>query len=267
MLAIHARDARDQSVSATPTPLPSRRRSSSGSTASPYLRPGCWRGGPDQRATHQARHAGCPGHCGGGELQRRELPRAYACRCRAWRAGLPRWPRAHSSMLCLPPCRPLHTARAAYGSLTLWCAASARTRTNRDRQPADALPVPQGDTPPDLVNRWGKDTFDHYLDLYQSSAAPEAGALRSLTRSTSHAVLSPSGCASRPKSSSACLPEAVVPPPPCPFSCQSLCSPAAAVCTYASCAVQAPSSPRLTSCSEHRCPTQSGPRWCRTFAI
>jgi hypothetical protein len=34
----------------------------------------------------------------------------------------------------------------------------------------------QGDTPPELVNRWGQDTFDHYLALYQSPEAPEAGA-------------------------------------------------------------------------------------------
>lgn len=33
----------------------------------------------------------------------------------------------------------------------------------------------QGDTPPELVNRWGCNTLDHYLALYQSPEAPAAG--------------------------------------------------------------------------------------------
>lgn len=33
----------------------------------------------------------------------------------------------------------------------------------------------QGDTPAHLVNKWGKDTLDHYLQLYQSPEAPAAG--------------------------------------------------------------------------------------------
>lgn len=35
----------------------------------------------------------------------------------------------------------------------------------------------QGDTPPELVNRWGCDTLDHYLGLYQSPEAPAAGGM------------------------------------------------------------------------------------------
>ncbi|KAI3427267.1 hypothetical protein D9Q98_007199 [Chlorella vulgaris] len=38
-------------------------------------------------------------------------------------------------------------------------------------------PFTLGDTPPDLVNRWGQDTFDHYMQLYQSVEAPEAGTI------------------------------------------------------------------------------------------
>lgn len=38
-------------------------------------------------------------------------------------------------------------------------------------------PYTLGDTPPELVNRWGCDTLDHYLALYQSPEAPAAGAV------------------------------------------------------------------------------------------
>jgi hypothetical protein len=36
-------------------------------------------------------------------------------------------------------------------------------------------PYTLGDTPPQLVNRWGQETFDHYMQLYQSPEAPAAG--------------------------------------------------------------------------------------------
>ena len=39
----------------------------------------------------------------------------------------------------------------------------------------------QGDTPPALANRWGADTFDHYMSLYQSAEAPAAGGCRRLS--------------------------------------------------------------------------------------
>ena len=42
---------------------------------------------------------------------------------------------------------------------------------------AASAATPQGDTPPDLVNKWGKDTFDHYMQLYQSPEAQAAGEL------------------------------------------------------------------------------------------
>lgn len=41
----------------------------------------------------------------------------------------------------------------------------------------------QGDTPPELVNRWGCDTLDHYLALYQSPEAPAAGGMGRAERS------------------------------------------------------------------------------------
>lgn len=30
-------------------------------------------------------------------------------------------------------------------------------------------------TPDELVNRWGKETLDHYMEIYLSDRAPEAG--------------------------------------------------------------------------------------------
>lgn len=36
-------------------------------------------------------------------------------------------------------------------------------------------PFTLADTPPEVVNRWGGDTFQHYLELYMSTEAPEAG--------------------------------------------------------------------------------------------
>jgi hypothetical protein len=36
-------------------------------------------------------------------------------------------------------------------------------------------PYTLGDTPVDLVNKWGKATLDHYLELYFSPEAGEAG--------------------------------------------------------------------------------------------
>lgn len=39
-------------------------------------------------------------------------------------------------------------------------------------------PDSQGSTPPELVNRWGSDTLEHYLGLYQSPEAPAAGRRR-----------------------------------------------------------------------------------------
>ncbi|PSC73607.1 D-aspartate oxidase [Micractinium conductrix] len=38
-------------------------------------------------------------------------------------------------------------------------------------------PYTLGDTPPALANRWGADTFDHYMSLYQSAEAPAAGTI------------------------------------------------------------------------------------------
>ena len=38
------------------------------------------------------------------------------------------------------------------------------------------LPMrPAGDTPAELVNRWGQATLDHYMGLYFSTEAAEAG--------------------------------------------------------------------------------------------
>ena len=54
------------------------------------------------------------------------------------------------------------------------CCLCCRFRTPRC-PPCRCLPAPQGDTPPALVNRWGQDTLEHYLRLYQSPDAPAAG--------------------------------------------------------------------------------------------
>ena len=37
------------------------------------------------------------------------------------------------------------------------------------------LPAPAGDTPAELVNRWGQATLDHYMQLYFSQEAAGAG--------------------------------------------------------------------------------------------
>lgn len=55
-------------------------------------------------------------------------------------------------------------------------------RSAHRAQHASASPAPsttprlQGDTPAELVNRWGRDTLAHYLSLYQSPQAPASGA-------------------------------------------------------------------------------------------
>lgn len=49
----------------------------------------------------------------------------------------------------------------------------AAPHRRRHHRPSHAA---QGDTLPQLANRWGQDTLQHYLQLYQSPEAPAAGA-------------------------------------------------------------------------------------------
>lgn len=55
-------------------------------------------------------------------------------------------------------------------------------------RPPPPMPAPQGDTPPALVNRWGQDTLEHYLRLYQSPDAPAAGGVGCSRQGVGHAA-------------------------------------------------------------------------------
>lgn len=110
-------------------------------------------------------------------------------------------------------------------------------------------PYTLGDTPPQLVNRWGQETFDHYMQLYQSPEAPAAG--QQCARAFLHIPLH-----SSPAGAALCLP-ARLPLHPCRPGLLPALPPSH---------LQAPSSPLPTSCSSGSCQTRSGRLLCPTSA-